>query len=181
MAHQRRERVFWTGKTVTVEVLFSYPGLATQILIRYTDGGFLLLDTGDGCLRDLLECDHDPSTLLGVVYTHGHFDHVGGLHSLLGYLRMIGRIKPLPVVGPSDCTQLWETVATFKRCYADSMPYEITCHETDDRQFVEFGCVSIEAFSVVHCGSISTGQLLSQIPALGYRISSCGETVAFTG
>lgn len=180
MIDEERKSVSWTGNALSARVLFSRPGLASHVWIGY-DGGGLLLDTGDGCLRDLLACDCQPATLGGLVYTHGHFDHVGGLHSLLGYLRMIGRTKPLPIFGPSGCDPLWQSVATFERCYADSMPFEIVCKEMEDRQTLEVDGVTIEAFAVVHCGSISTGKLLDQIPAFGYRMSSSGETVALTG
>jgi ribonuclease BN (tRNA processing enzyme) len=41
--------------------------------------------------------------------------------------------------------------------------------------------MTVEAHEVVHCGSLWGGQILDQIPALGYRISTRDETIAITG
>ena len=121
--------------------------------------------------------DYSPRLIGGVVLTHGHFDHMGGLHSLLGFLRMVGRTKPLPILGPPGSPEIWGAVAAFQSYYTDT-PFEIRCVEMKDRQTVEVEGVTIQAFHVVHCGSIATGKVLDQIPATGYRISLGGESVA---
>ena len=180
MIRDGAEPATWTGKSLSVEILFSRPGIATQIWLGYPGGGFLV-DIGDGSLRDLLEHSYHPKTIGGVICTHGHFDHVGGLHSILGYLRMIGRTKPLQLIGPPGCVELWKAVESFRHFYEDSTPFEILCTEMHDRQVVQIDGVSIMAFPVVHCGSIATGLVLDQVPALGYRVSLGGETVAITG
>lgn len=69
---------FWQGKNWNVKVLYSKAGVATQILISTLECD-ILVDVGDGTLRDLLEPDYDFEQLKAVAITHGHFDHVGGL------------------------------------------------------------------------------------------------------
>ena len=41
--------------------------------------------------------------------------------------------------------------------------------------------MSIRAYAVVHCGSIEGFGILDPIPAVGYRISHKGETIAVSG
>jgi 7,8-dihydropterin-6-yl-methyl-4-(beta-D-ribofuranosyl)aminobenzene 5'-phosphate synthase len=77
----------WSKLGVQVEVLHSKAAVATQILVKRA-GSSLLVDAGDGTLRDLLDRGIQPEGLTAVLLTHGHYDHVGGLHSLLGYLKM---------------------------------------------------------------------------------------------
>ena len=76
--------------TVDHQVLYSKAGIATQILVR-NSLIFLLLDIGDGIIRDLLENGVKiPITKpVHIFITHGHYDHCGGLYSFLGFLRML--------------------------------------------------------------------------------------------
>jgi len=170
----------WRGNDLSVQVLFTAAGVAQQIWIDSGSGG-LLVDVGDGTLRDMLTEGLNPRGVTGVVITHGHFDHVGGLHSLLGYLRMVGRDQPLEVIAPKNCTEMLGIVENFHRSYPDSIPFRVNIHELGDRE--TFGCagMTIEAFDVIHCGSVSGSGVMAPIPANGYRISSADETVAISG
>ncbi|MFW9869975.1 MAG: ribonuclease Z, partial [Candidatus Thorarchaeota archaeon] len=76
----------WANDEVQVDIPFSAAGVATTIVLtsKFT-GKMMLFDVGDGILRDLLMSGNtdfvheiDP-----IAISHGHFDHVGGLHSLL--------------------------------------------------------------------------------------------------
>jgi len=170
----------WRGKHLTVYVLFSAAGVAQQVWIE-SDMGALLVDVGDGTLRDLLADNRHLQELVGIVITHGHFDHVGGLHSLLGYMRMIGRQEPLSIIAPSGCAELVGIVENFRRCYFDSMPFEISFRNLDDKDSWEVGPFSVEARRVMHCGSTAGSKVMAPAPANGYRISFGGEAVAVTG
>lgn len=170
----------WCGKNLQVDILFTRAGVAQQIVIT-AHGRSVLIDTGDGTLRDLLAAGIRLDTIDGIIYTHGHFDHVGGLHPLLGFLRMIGRQTALPVYAPERSTEAFAIVHNFRRCYPDSVPFEIQMRELHRRQKVELGALSIESYPVAHAGSIAGGGILEPIPAFGYRISCGEETVAITG
>ena len=177
---EHNEQQLWRGRNLFVRVLFSAAGVAQQVWIEGRDGA-LLVDAGDGTLRDLLAHELDLEKVAGLVLTHGHFDHVGGLHSLLGFMRMIDRRKPLPLVAPSACVELLGIVENFGRCYPYTLPFEISVLGLDDRDSLDVGCFRVEARSVVHCGSMVGSRVMAPVPANGYRISYGGETVAITG
>jgi ribonuclease BN (tRNA processing enzyme) len=170
----------WQGKNLEIKVLFSRAGVAQQIWVE-TQKSRLLVDAGDGTVRDLIANDLDPGQLSGLLFTHGHFDHMGGLHSLLGYLRMIGRKETLPVCAPKGCSEVLGMVENFEKCYAGTIPFRISLIEIEPKKKFQLGDFSIEAHPVVHCGSIEDFGVLDPIPAVGYRISCDNEVVAITG
>jgi ribonuclease Z len=180
MKSRRADIQSWEGKNLIARVLYSRAGVAQHIWIENRNGA-VLIDAGDGLIRDLISNDLDPGQIQGVVFTHGHFDHVGGLYSLLGFLRMIGRKKPLPIVAPGGCTEVFTLVDNFERCYPDTTPFEIQRKEVRSQQVIRIADMTIKAYAVVHCGSIEGSEILDRIPAMGYRISHEEETIAVSG
>ncbi len=175
-----KDKSVWSGRSLTVEVLHSVAGVAQSILVG-GDESFLLVDAGDGALRDILASNHHIDELTGIIFTHGHYDHVGGLYSLLGFLRMMGRGKPLRVVAPEGCTEVLSTVNGFSTRYLDTIPFELSLMEIRAWEVTGFGEMSVEAYPVVHCGSVVGEGILAPLPAMGYRISRRGESVAISG
>ncbi len=157
-----------------IDVLYSRAGVATQIVINT-----VLVDIGDGGLRDLLRIDFDFETLDIILVTHGHYDHMGGLHSLLGYLRMIGRKKLLRILHPGAC-EVDSVVKGFQTCYEGTIPFDIEVVHVEDRNIYEFGSVKIQPFFVCHAGSTAQG-IMPQIPAAGFRVLLPDMIVAVTG
>ncbi len=180
MKNRRADVQSWEGKSLRVHVLYSRAGVAQHIWIE-NENGAVLIDTGDGLIRDLISDDLDPKRIRGVIFTHGHFDHVGGLYSLLGFMRMIGRTEPLPIVTPEGCTEVVSLVDNFKSCYPDTIPFEISLIENRSQQVIQIADMTIKAYPVVHCGSIEGFGILDRIPAMGYRVSREGETIAVSG
>jgi ribonuclease BN (tRNA processing enzyme) len=170
----------WNCKSLAVKVLFSRAGIAQQIRVA-AETGAVLIDTGDGIIRDLRASGLSRDKINGIFFTHGHFDHMGGLHSLLGYMRMIGRRDDLPVIVPEGCEEVMTTIKNFVEIYGDTIPYKILLNEARPREIFEIGGMNIEAWPVVHCGSIEGEPVLDRIPAFGYRISHNGESVAISG
>ena len=178
----------WQGDGWRVEVLFSRAGLATGILVSLDTGSDLLLDCGDGTTRDLvlreLELDRSYPFLQNldtILITHGHFDHVGGLHTLLGFLRMIARNTPLIILAPHGAREDKLIIDAFKTGYPDSVPFEIERREVKSGEKVEIGEVIVNPFDVVHCGSTKKGGIGKPMPALGYILEYRGQRVVYTG
>lgn len=170
----------WQGKDLRANVLFSRAGVAQHIWINSKKGA-VLIDTGDGLLRDVLAAKLDLAQIRAIFYTHGHFDHMGGLHSLLGFLRMVGRIEPLPIYAPAGCTEVKSMLDSFIDCYQGSIGFDLSYHELQPMAATEVEDMTVTAYPMIHCGSIAGSDVLDQIPAMGYRVVAKGESVAVSG
>jgi len=174
----------WQGRNLRVNILYSRAGVSQQIWIENKIGA-VLFDVGDGTLRDLLENKLDYKKLKGLVLTHGHFDHIGGMYSLLGYLRMKRRTESLPIFLPKGCAEPLLILKVFIEHYKKSIPFRITYKEINPKHVFKFAEMTIKAYQMVHCGSVKgpdgNEMILGQLPALGYRISYKKETVAISG
>jgi ribonuclease Z len=173
-------RNFWKGEGWDVKVMYSRAGVATQILISSAEGD-VLVDAGDGTLRDLLELDYDFERLKAIAITHGHFDHVGGLWTLLGFLRMIGRTNDLFLIAPASCSEIKNLVKSFITVYNDTMPFKIILKELSNEEKFNVGRIEVQAFSVVHRGAIKIFGIGKRIPASGYSISYGNQRIVISG
>ncbi|MFX1604171.1 MAG: hypothetical protein ACFFCK_11870, partial [Promethearchaeota archaeon] len=108
--------VQWENDEVEVSIPYSAAGVATTIVItsKFTER-MMLLDVGDGALRDLLDRGSIQfvSDLGLIAITHGHFDHMGGIHSVLGFLRMMKRTNELHILLPTDCIEVISVIRGF--------------------------------------------------------------------
>lgn len=171
---------FWQGDGWNIKVLFSRAGVATQILISTAECD-VLVDVGDGVLRDLLQFDYDFERLEAIAITHGHFDHVGGLWTLLGFLRMIGRTRDLLIIAPRNCGEVEEIIKSFATVYSGTMPFKINFKELSDEEEVNIGKMAVQAFPVIHRGAIKVFGILERIPALGYSVSYRRQRIVISG
>lgn len=150
-----------------------------MIAVDIDESGFFLLDCGDGALRDLIAAEINLERLRGILLTHAHFDHVGGLHSLLGFLRMIGRKETLPIFAPSGSVPDRLILESFQK--AHRLSFKINRTELTAEEKIDLAGVGIIPFEVVHWGSTQTEPIGRPLPALGYVLHHKVQKVTYTG
>ena len=146
-------------------MLYSRAGVATQILVSTAESD-LLVDVGDGTLRDLLALNYNFGRLKAILITHGHFDHMGGLWALLGFLRMIGRAENLTVITPPSCSEVKSIVNSLIDVYHGTMPFKIVIKELADEEKTSVDKMTVQAFEVVHRSATKAYGLGKRIPAV---------------
>lgn len=170
----------WCGKHLKVDILYSRAGVAQQVFVNSKQGS-ILIDAGDGVLRDLWTRAFAWERLKGIIFTHGHFDHIGGLYSLLGFMRMIGRKGLLEIAAPENCGEVGCLIDCYLQKYSTTSPFQLSFKYLKPGQSIQIAGMVIQAYKAVHCGSIKTIGITSQLPALSYRLVADGEVVALSG
>jgi ribonuclease BN (tRNA processing enzyme) len=187
------ERVF---DGITVSCVHSSAGVSTSIVVR--DGSeSAILDVGDGALRDLVgkarvmvphTFDDAAKAEMGrivegirfIALSHDHFDHSGGLLSLLSFLAMVGRRAPLKVLAPEGSPLARSMVKLFQGSQGGaSYPLEYI-------QLKGEGCMEIDGWSVgwmhaIHHDVTIDGRVGGPVPAVSYTVSRKGIKVFYTG
>jgi ribonuclease BN (tRNA processing enzyme) len=176
-----KDTFIWDGSGWTVEVLFSRAGVSTAILVTVNSNSHLLLDCGDGTLRDLVKRGVNLKEVAAALFSHGHFDHVGGLHPVLGFMRMIGRTSNLTIVTPRGSLEDKLIIDSFVKAYVDTIPFEIARREVAGVDELRINGTVIKPFEVVHHGSTEADGITAPLPSLGYKLNYGNETVVYTG
>jgi ribonuclease BN (tRNA processing enzyme) len=171
----------WNGTGWSVEVLYSRAGVSTSILVTVNQDFHLLLDCGDGTLRDLLKREVDLKKVTTALISHGHFDHVGGLHSVLGFMRMIGRTSDFMIVTPKNSLEDGLIIEAFTKAYGDTIPFRINRREVTGVDELNINGIRIRPFAVTHHGSTEANGITARLPSLGCKLNYADETVVYTG
>ena len=185
MAPREMHESNWENDEVSVKIPFSVAGVGTTIVLtsKFT-GRMMLMDVGDGALRDLLEITQKSDFVFDIdliAISHGHFDHVGGLHTLLGFMRMLGRKESLNILIPTGCIEAIGIIKGFRQYYHDTLPFKIWYHEIPPGSEFDTDFFKVKSFEVEHYGSECPPEEEILMPALGFRIKVGESVVAYSG
>lgn len=172
----------WQKNHFSIKIFCSIPNIATGILLR-TDEHLFIIDPGDGILRDLNK-ELVPSEILSisdVFITHGHHDHVGGLWSLLTYLRVMNKTTPLNIFYPAGCVEIESIYNAFLKVYKKTTPYLINLRKISDEKKLHTKNILVEPFPVIHKEYLHDRITIKPVPSLGYKFTSDGIKICYGG
>jgi ribonuclease Z len=173
--------LLWRKKNFSIKIFCSIPNIATGILLKAGDTHFVI-DPGDGILRDLNK-EIGVKSLLNmsdIFITHGHHDHVGGVWSLLTYLRVMRKKTPLTIHYPKGCVEIESIYNAFEKVYAGSITYKIILKSLKTNNKFAAKNVSVKPFPVIH-KEFLTDRKTRQVPALGYNFEFSGMKICYGG
>jgi len=178
---ERKYPLHWQKKDFSIKIFCSIPNIATGILLKAGNSHFVI-DPGDGILRDLNK-EIGVKNLLAisdVFITHGHHDHVGGVWSLLTYLRVMQKISPLTIHYPDGCVEIESIYNAFKKVYSRTITYKINLKAIKKTSGFSSNNITVKPFVVVHRENLTTGKT-RQVPALGYNFVYDSKTICYGG
>jgi ribonuclease Z len=181
MLHQKYP-LKWHKNNFSIKIFCSIPNIATGILIKAGES-YLIVDPGDGILRDINR-EISPKKILTIsdlYITHGHHDHIGGVWSLLTYMRVMNKKTPLTIHFPKGCVEIESIYNAFKKVYSKTIPYEIGLNIITGSKSYKSNGVTIKPFPVIHKEYIHDGVTTKQVPALGYKFTYEGLKICYGG
>ncbi len=182
MPPQQKYPLIWQKKNFLIKIFCSIPNIATGILIRAGNTHFVV-DPGDGILRDLNK-EIGTKNILNVsdaFITHGHHDHVGGIWTLITYMRVMHKQTPLSIHYPIGCVEIESIYHAFHNVYSKSLPYKITLKPIKESKSIHSHGISIKPFPVIHREYLNDGVSTRQVPALGYKFNFNGMKICYGG
>lgn len=174
----------WDDGVVSVAIPYSIAGVATTIVVR-SPAGMVLVDCGDGALRDLLEMEVDLAALRGVILTHHHYDHIGGLYTLLGALRTLGRQGAVAIHYPQGATIIEEYLGHFSDG-THQLAYPLEMRPSAPGETFTIAGFTVTPVPAVHRGSVlapdGEGTLVQDLlPAWSPVLEHAGKRLVFSG
>jgi ribonuclease Z len=154
-----------------VSVLHSDAAVGTQILITKGQNS-ILVDVGDGSLRDLVDRRFRFETLKGVLLTHEHFDHISGLYSLINFLTLLGRKERLLITTPRPSVRIRTLLERPLMYYSPEFLIPILELSGEDETRIE--SFRVKAFEVSHAETNSLGY--SILDDDGRKVVISGDT-----
>lgn len=147
-----------------------YGGNTSCVELRLEDGTLVVLDAGTGIRALGAELGREETTVLHLLLTHFHFDHIEGLGSFSPLQEPAATVH---VWGPSSPLQgLKERIARYLSpplfpLHLSEFPCELVFHDLPSEAW-QIGSAVFVADPVSHPG-----------PTVGYRVSENGRSLAY--
>jgi ribonuclease Z len=157
---------------IDVDVLYSVSAIGTQILLTHNRER-LIVDAGDGTVRDLISRKVDFERIKGILLTHEHFDHFSGLYGLLHFCRLQKRQEKLVLVVPKPSRVISHLLGP-PIMYED-LPFQVQLIELGENECITIGEMAAESFAVEHGATNAFGYSIRD--KQGFRVVVSGDTV----
>ncbi|MDG6907480.1 MAG: ribonuclease Z [Nitrososphaerota archaeon] len=133
------------------------------------ESDLLVLDCGDGSIKNLMRYGADVREISNILVTHCHSDHISGLTQIVETMSMSKKQTELNVFGPAGLVEYFSTVQRITNV-AFHRQFQINLKELTPNQHIKAGRKNILTFEMDHT-----------LPCLGYRVELEGRVVSFTG
>lgn len=171
----------WIGKNFSVKIIYSKGSVATQILVKLNRlDDYFLLDCGDGTLRDLINLNIALSKISAIMISHEHYDHIGGIYSLLGYFYFKKRTENLNIYVPDHAKSFKKIIDLINDNYQYKNLYTVNLNLLHSGNIARFKDVNIEIFPAFHPCGIKDVDPVNKSGFI-YKFTAGLESIVYTG
>ncbi|NLZ76511.1 MAG: MBL fold metallo-hydrolase [Spirochaetales bacterium] len=124
-------------------------GVSNTSLAIVAEGRTLLVDLSGSPVQALKEAEIDPATIVGVLLTHTHVDHIYALPSLLHQLWLGGRTEPLALIANGPTVAFAKRLIDLFDLERKKGFFPLIRHEIEEGD-LEIGPLSLRLFPVIH-------------------------------
>lgn len=143
------------------------------------DEGSVLLDAGDGTVRQIMATDISPLDIQTILFTHMHKDHILGYPGVVWAGWTLGRTN-LRVLGPPGTKRMHELL--FNELYSADIEYSkgigFESQSMDDVQVEEIASGTVTEVSGMQIRTVKT---IHSFYNLAYRFEKDTRAIVFTG
>lgn len=140
-------------------------------------GKLILLDSGEGTKRRIVEAGKDPLDIDFIFYTHTHVDHVAELPAILWCYHWVEhkRTKELVILGPKGFKKFFrKMLAAFWPQFEEKVEFTVNITELKNKK-LEIGDFTVNTVPLDEQGSTLVKN------SIGYRIEHNGKSFVFAG
>jgi ribonuclease Z len=130
----------------------------------------VLMDCGDGAIRNLLKMGVKVEKISTVLISHYHSDHITGLTQVIETMGIRKRTSDLRIFGPPGLNEYFSTIEKIT---------SVASHRSFQIEFLEINAGDTLKFDNF---TAMTFQMDHTIPCIGYRVNhSSGKILSYTG
>jgi ribonuclease BN (tRNA processing enzyme) len=157
--------------TIDVDILHSVSAIGTQILLTHNKE-HVIVDAGDGTVRDLVSRNVNFDRINGVLLTHEHFDHFSGLYGLIHFCRLQRRKQEFTLIAPRPARVINHLMKP--PIMYEPLPFEVRLIELGENEKASIGELVATAFAVDHGSANAFGYSIQDNQ--GFRVVVSGDT-----
>ena len=140
-------------------------------------GKLILLDSGEGTKRRIVEAGKNPLDIDYIFYTHTHIDHIAELPAILWGFNWseLPRTRELSIFGPKGFRKFFKKMlAAFWPQFGENAKFKVEITELKNKK------IGVNGFTVRTKSLDKQGNTLVK-NSIGYRIEYNGKSFVFTG
>lgn len=110
----------------------------------------VLIDAGEPVAATLARRNYDWSRLAGLVISHTHADHIGGIPMLFQQLHLSGRTTPLDLYAPAEYIDAYSDLLAMHYTFTKGLTFAVNTHSLQEALDFRLCGVSFSVFATRH-------------------------------
>lgn len=161
------------------------PARNSSAYLLELEGKDILMDAGEPVSATLARRDYDWSRLAGLVISHTHADHTGGIPMLIQQLHLSGRTSPLDMYAPAEYIDAFSNLLALHYTFIKGLCFKVNTYSLQEALDFRLCGVSFSVFTTRHLkDAAARGRKLGYAcpgHAFAFRLKIDGTRLFYSG